>query len=591
MDLYQGESSRSQELVRRYILQSMKVWLQEDQEKAAAENCRFVYSFPFCAMAIKSLQRLLETSTLRNSLSQKGVLFAQFLRSGVDDIKVPNRNAFKRTNWAVSFLEVTKFDQAGEDSETGTGAGDSTSSAPFILCLEALPLDTLMKMRRWQVEPDLSVSVKILDGMDSELYGTSHCSALLTQLLAHGDFFLQGNDEELEVRQSILTDMANKGLAEQHENTGWSLTSAGKDIVSVSYILKQRQKVVRIRKDVSIDDMETIELLLQLQMNGWKSEAVQGKESVSHVAKSSYIHGEEKIWYQIQDKEAVCREYLRLLLTASTHLQPVPHLQPASVYLKMLGKEPSSRKRRGSMIFLDDEDIWFDESIVKSSSRTAGARASKKRPRKSQGLTALEHVDQGQLAAASTSGVCVAGSDIVEHQPDGESSDGGCSSNGNASSPVSSANPGKSKSSSRSSSARSGSSTHGSGSESGSSSSSSESSSQKPSDDNKPASARGTGVRRERNSEFWGPFRFTPTKSGWQVTCPFHDTDGKAHCTKTRSNNVLGNELATRMLKTWALWGKNAVSKDDHQKRIWKEVCDAQKNNTLPSSDSLDKQV
>jgi hypothetical protein len=66
---------------------------------------------------------------------------------------------------------------------------------------------------------------------------------------------------------------------------------------------------------------------------------------------------------------------------------------------------------------------------------------------------------------------------------------------------------------------------------------------------------------------------------------------GKAHCTKTRSNNVLGNELATRMLKTWALWGKNAVSKDDHQKRIWKEVCDAQKNNTLPSSDSLDKQV
>ena len=168
-----------------------------------------------------------------------------------------------------------------------------------------------------------------------------------------------------------------------------------------------------------------------------------------------------------------------------------------------------------------------------SSSRTAGARASKKRPRKSQGLTALEHVDQGQLAAASTSGVCVAGSDIVEHQPDGESSDGGCSSNGHASSPVSSANPGKSKSSSRSSSARSGSSTHGSGSESGSSSSSSESSSQKTSDDNKPASARGTGVRRERNSEFWGPFRFTPTKSGWQVTCPFHDTDGKAHCTKT----------------------------------------------------------
>lgn len=53
----------------------------------------------------------------------------------------------------------------------------------------------------------------------------------------------------------------------------------------------------------------------------------------------------------------------------------------------------------------------------------------------------------------------------------------------------------------------------------------------------------------------------------------------------------MGSEMALRMLKTWALWGKDATSKDDHQQRIWKKVCDAQKSNTLPSIESLDKPV
>ena len=434
-----------------------------------------------------------------------------------------------------------------------------------------------MKMRRWKVEPGLSFSVKAIDGMDSELYGTSHCSELLSNLLADGDFFLQGNDEGLEIKQSILKDMANKGFAEQRENTGWSLTSEGRNMVSVSYVLKQRQKVVRIRNDLSIDKMEIVELLLQLQMNGWKGEAVESKESERQIAKKFYNHGEEKIWYQSQSKDAVCREYLILLLSAGTHLQPVPHLQPTSVYLKMLGKETTSRKRRGSMIFLPDEDIWFDESIVQRPSRTA---ASKKRPRRNQVLQALQDADQGPMAVPESA--------MVEQKADGEASDGGSSS----SSVSASENLQKSNSPSRSPSAgsrSSASSTSGSG--SGSSSSSSPESSGQKSDDNMPDSARATGIRRERNSEFWGPYRFTPTKTGWQVTCPYHETDGKTHCTKTRSSNVMGKEMATRMLKAWALWGKTACSKEDHQKRVWREVCDAQKNNTLPSSDTLDKQV
>jgi len=386
---YQGESSRSQEIVRRYILQSMKVWLRDDQDKIAAENCRFVYSFPFCPAAIKSLGIIFDNTALKRSLSQSGVLFAQILRTGVGDIKVPHPNDFNRSNLAVVFLEVTKFDQVADSVMVRSDPihidasipepVTTGSSTPFVLCLDAFPLDTLMKMRRWEVEPELNVSIKLADGMDPDIYGTPYCSKLLADLLAEGSFFLQGNSEGFDVKQSILTDMRNRGLTEQDDNAGWALTSDGRCAVSVSYLLKKRQKVVRIRSGISLQDMETVELLIQMQNDKWKPELVDGKKS--DIAKKFYVHDEsEKIWYQPGGKDSVCREYLILLLTASSHLQPVPHLQPTEVYLKLLGKETKSKKRKSTLLFVGDEDIWFDEQLAKPSSRRV--TAVEKKPRK-----------------------------------------------------------------------------------------------------------------------------------------------------------------------------------------------------------------
>ena len=71
------------------------------------------------------------------------------------------------------------------------------------------------------------------------------------------------------------------------------------------------------------------------------------------------------------------------------------------------------------MIFLPDEDMWFDESIVKGASTTVGSR--KKRPRNNHALKALEHVDQGPGPLAD---ICAGGGGIVEHQPD-DDGDGG----------------------------------------------------------------------------------------------------------------------------------------------------------------------
>ena len=300
---YQGESSRSQEIVRRYILQSMKVWLRDDQDKIAAENCRFVYSFPFCPAAIKSLGIIFDNTALKRSLSQSGVLFAQILRTGVGDIKVPHPNDFNRSNLAVVFLEVTKFDQVADSVMVRSDPihidasipepVTTGSSTPFVLCLDAFPLDTLMKMRRWEVEPELNVSIKLADGMDPDIYGTPYCSKLLADLLAEGSFFLQGNSEGFDVKQSILTDMRNRGLTEQDDNAGWALTSDGRCAVSVSYLLKKRQKVVRIRSGISLQDMETVELLIQMQNDKWKPELVDGK-SLTLPRNSMYMISRKK---------------------------------------------------------------------------------------------------------------------------------------------------------------------------------------------------------------------------------------------------------------------------------------------------------
>ena len=47
--------------------------------------------------------------------------------------------------------------------------------------------------------------------------------------------------------------------------------------------------------------------------------------------------------------------------------------------------------------------------------------------------------------------------------------------------------------------------------------------------------------------------------------------------------------MALRLLKTWApFWSRSSSSKDEHQKKVWKQVMQAQKNHTLPTLEELD---
>lgn len=597
---HQAESFSNQ-LLKRYILQAMKSILGDDQNEAS-DKCRFVYSFPFCQSAIKSLEALLANSSLEKSLSHRGICFVQLLRSGVGDIKVPAETGFKRGNIAVSFLEVISFNQA-EDSvivrsdpisqhvsdETGSVASRSATT-PFVLCLEALPLDSLLKIRRWKVDSDLKISLKVSEDMDD---GGKYCgpefSALMADLLAAGSFYLQGSDQYFRSKQMMLADFERAGFVAKDENGGWVLTPQGRKIISVGYVLSNRKKVVQVQDGASIEGMEIYELLMCMQSNGWICEAVfSGK---SGIASSPYIHGQSpKIWYQLGNKESVCREYLVLLLTAGSHLQPVPHLQNASVYLKMLGKEVRSRGKRNSLIFVQNEDVWFDESMVKN--RTKALPSGGRKRRRTHLVQALENVDQSQ-AAAEDDLETISPMALPDVDKDDEDEDSQQEEEEADKRSISSSS-GSASSASKSSQA------DGSDSESSSSSSCTDSSGSSAKADSVGGSktmmneTNKKGVTRDKTvSKMWGKFRLTPTKTGWQMTCPFHQGEEgtKTNCTKTRSSALVSESVALHMLKAWAVWGQRALNKQDHQQRIWREVCDAQKNNNLPSLEDLDQQA
>jgi hypothetical protein len=88
----------------------------------------------------------------------------------------------------------------------------------------------------------------------------------------------------------------------------------------------------------------------------------------------------------------------------------------------------------------------------------------------------------------------------------------------------------------------------------------------------------------------FGLCRLTPTKTGWQMTCTRPDHCVDRLCTKTRSNALGGEELNIRMLKLWAILGRDAacVTKASHAD-TFKEVVIMHDRGQLPSTADLDR--
>ena len=100
--------------------------------------------------------------------------------------------------------------------------------------------------------------------------------------------------------------------------------------------------------------------------------------------------------------------------------------------------------------------------------------------------------------------------------------------------------------------------------------------------------ARRVGQRNPNAAEFWGVFRLTPTRYGWQMTCTHPAHQGGKTCQKTRSNNMSGSEENTlRLLKYWAAAGCTEPSQQEHFD-FFRKVLELEKEGSLPTEDDIE---
>ena len=515
-------------------------------------------------------QEKLEIGKEIHAASASGWTFFQLIRSGVGDVVTPlkSKRLFKRTDWAIMLLRVLRIDKSSK----------TVVLAPFekvanvVLSLDVLPLDTLLRLHTWKFQADLHYAMPAITLAVSDS-ANKHLPSFLGHLLCDGGFMLEGSDANFTERRALLEEMHEKDLVQLHEGE-WSLTQRGKDAVEVGQVVSHAAFLVKPR-EIPVEDMEVVELMLCLHRQGWKHESVSPKGWPVR----EYVHDtSSKVWFLDSSKDSVNREYLLLLLTAEDHKKPVPHFAAASVYSSMLGKEVKQQKRRASqaLVFFDDEDVWVDQSALQAPPR--------KRKTPQAGIRSQEAVLDDFPEARTVEDVVLqdAESDEQPGQVGQAQNSQGSASAGNQPADVAATASADSSSSSSSSSS----------SVPSDSNDSSTSSSDAPSD---PVPARRERVaRRQRDvqaSHAWGLCRLTATRTGWQMTCahPSHRPPGAtAACTKTRSSGIDGEQAALRLLKAWAVYGRDAESKAQHQGEIWKRVTREWRQGALPTTEQLD---
>ena len=340
----------------------------------------------------------------------------------------------------------------------------------------------------------------------------------------------------------------------------WKFTDKGASCVQTCVPLKYNQPLLK-RADGSLkpEDMSGYELMVELEASGWKHELVSRKERL-RVRESPYTADKPKIWYTVTSATTVCVEYLLALLLAPNHGKPVPHFRAASEYRELLGwANPSKSKSRASkqkpLNIIPEDDAMMHDLVPESPAPVQAQDVGDREPANPE-----HHEHQSDQACA-----------VSRASSSGSSSDSDDSDSGSSSS-----------SSSDSDSA-------GHGSSGGSSSSSSSG------DKARPATGK-HGSRKARAGEYWGVFRFTffnrkEGGTGWQCTCTHAKHNlSTALCTKSRSNRFEGgDDAALRMLKQWAISGRAAKTKKEHQDK-WQAVLHAYHDSTLMSDAELEAQ-
>ena len=308
-------------------------------------------------------------------------MFFQVVSSAPSSIKRPSSSrpdGLQVTDLAISLLKLMRVDLDAQvcvvNSEPFKMTSDGQLEAkPLCFSLSAMSLSALAQMHAWRIQTKLFyrfLDVIGLEDVDASLQDSSELQDLLGDLLRSEGFAFDENHEHARQREYLLHHMQQHGLVEEGRGGGpsgrWHLTQLGIRSLEVGTEIANPEPALQVR-DVPPEEMEIIELMLSLERGGWSHISVLTKLEAKEIQKAPYVAGDSKqVWYSYASDDNLNRDYLILLVTASDHGKPVPHLQKAAHYAMMMGKKvTSSGQRRRSVCARTDEDEWFDEALLK----------------------------------------------------------------------------------------------------------------------------------------------------------------------------------------------------------------------------------
>ena len=414
----------------------------------------------------------------------------------------------------------------------------------------------------------------------------------------------------------------------------WKLSEKGAQLVETCVTVTGGEKLLCKREPPATPtSMTTFEVVLALEAGGFEHVVVDGKEAKLR-KKKPYVQGDPKEWLTKESSASapkVSHFYLCALLMACDHGKAVPHFGADRVYKEILGlvDEGPKRQRGGKRLSIFKEEFFEMETEETVLALEDSKPKPKPRGRRKQIQAFEKHVENNADSddAASTPGLELGQMSSVDSEvessglelgsPTASVHERGKISLSNSSSSSSTSQTSSSSDSDSDSSggppleSESGGGTETEGSGSASSVPKFPKHETRDSRDGQvepvaapkvapcpgPDALDSDKARRERGrfrGESWGVFKIVyfdrKGSTGYQLTCtnPAHNPDGQALCTKSRGNRFKGGtEVCLRMLKQWAILGKDVSSKDAHQ-QVWQTVLEAAQHDRLVTTEELE---
>ena len=291
-----------------------------------------------------------------------GITFFTINRAKVEKLKLPAlaRKVFGTDVFHISVLPVLEL--AKPRVRIGLERGDGTALQEAQLFTPNLTsYDDLSTMRVWAYG-DMHYGFGCV--LPHELMSASQqlLQAIFKARRAHtgGEFVLHEKSKDgahlLQAAQHFQKEGMLACTSQANSSSTWALTPLGETSLAVSLWLDhgKSERALAPRDGIAEADLTRFELLATLAAQGWSC-----AYPATHARRSTlaYREGEEKVIYVKPTQKSLQGFYLRALLNAARHKQPVLPFMSANYYAHiMLGQEWVGQPRREKVIKFSIED-------------------------------------------------------------------------------------------------------------------------------------------------------------------------------------------------------------------------------------------